>query len=362
MVTTISNTVNAFLIPHIKMLIEDGNQVDVAFKVEQEVSSELSKLGVTAYEIPFSRKIYKNKFIKLVKQVRKLIKNNNYDIVHTHTPIASAIVRLACKDLPHTKVFYTAHGFHFYKGAPLINWITYYPIEKLLSKYTDKLITINNEDYEISKRFYAKKCLYIPGVGIDLSKFLDSDDIKIDYLKTEFNFSEDSVVILSIGELNKNKNHEVVIKALSKLNNPNIHYLIAGKGILENHLINLATEFNLNNQVHLLGFRNDIKNLIKFSHLFVFPSYREGLSVSVMEAMAMGKPVIASNIRGNNDLIDDGDGGYLFDPTDVDKLANLVSMLSKSQDALSKLGRYNSIKVKEYSLENILNALRDLYI
>lgn len=361
MVTTISNTVNAFLIPHIKMLIEYSNQVDVAFKVEQEVSSELSKLGVTAYEIPFSRKIYKNRFIKLVKQVRKLIRNNNYDIVHTHTPIASAIVRLACKDLPHTKVFYTAHGFHFYKGAPKINWMTFFPIEKALSRYTDTLITINQEDYEFSKTFYAKNNFLVPGIGIDLKKFNEEKFISVNNISNQLNIGEGDFTLLSIGELNKNKNHEIVIKALSQLKKPNIHYLIAGEGSLKQYLSDLAVELNVDHQVHFLGYRKDIKNLLTYSDVFIFPSFREGLSVSVMEAMATGKPVIASNIRGNIDLIEHGKGGFLFEPNDVDGLIISLESLIKKQKYIHVFGEYNKQKIIDYSLESILTQMKIIY-
>lgn len=361
MVTTISNTVNTFLIPHIKMLIENGNKVDVAFKIEQDVNPELLKLGVQIHEVPFDRKLLRNNYGKLIKNLKTLIEKERYDVVHTHTPIASAIVRFACKDITNTRVYYTAHGFHFYKGTPLKNWLIYYPAERFLSRYTDKLITINQEDFEISKSFHAKENLYIPGVGIDLSKFVDSNDIKIDYLKREFNFNEGTVIILSIGELNKNKNHEIVIKAIAKLNNPNIHYLIAGKGDLENYLGNLASELKVINQVHLLGFRKDITNLLKFSHVFVFPSYREGLSVSVMEAMAMGKPVIASKIRGNSDLIDEGKGGYLFNPKDTYKLASLILNLIEKQGLTLSLGSYNKLKIKDYSIEKVLEKVEQLY-
>lgn len=362
MVSTISNTINTFLIPHIRMLIENGNKVDVAFKIEQDVRPELLELGVEIHEIPFNRKILKNNYGKLIKNVKEIIEKEQYDVVHTHTPIASAIVRFACKNIVYTKVYYTAHGFHFYKGAPFINWLTYYPIEKYLSKYTDKLITINYEDFEISKTFYAKENIYIPGVGIDLSKFVESGNIKIDYLKKELNFKEGSVVVLSIGELNKNKNHEIVIKAISKLNNPDIHYLIAGKGNLENYLLELAKDLDVKNQLHLLGFRKDIRNLLKYSDIFVFPSFREGLSVSVMEAMAMGKPVLVSKIRGNSDLIVDGKGGYLFNPQDADNLANLISIMVENPHLNADFGSFNRENIKKYSIESILRIVKKLYI
>lgn len=361
MVTTISNTVNAFLIPHIKMLIEDGNQVDVAFRVEQEVSSQLFKLGATVYEIPFSRKIYKNKLIKLVKQMRELIKNNNYDIVHTHTPIASAIVRLACKDLPHTKVFYTAHGFHFYRGAPKINWLVYYPIEKYLSRFTDKIITINSEDYCIAKKFNANEVVKINGVGFDSNK-IDRIKFNTSNLKRKLNIDEKQFVLLSVGELNKNKNHELVIRALSEFPCTNIKYIICGEGPLKLRLKKLVTELKLENVVEFQGFRRDVLEYYNIADIFIFPSFREGLSVSMMEAMSFGLPILASNIRGNSDLIDSGKGGFLFQPSDDKELLKLMLVLIENENMRNEFGEYNANKVLEYSTSEVLKEMKKIYL
>lgn len=215
-VTTISNTVNAFLIPHIKMLINEGHKVDVAFNIEQELNPELKKLGCKIHQVPFQRSPLKIDNLRAYQLLKKIIIEEGYEIIHTHTPIASAIVRLVISNLK-VKVFYTVHGFHFYKGAPFLNWLMYYPIEKLLAKYTDVLITINNEDYERAKKeFKASAIEYIPGVGINLGKF---SNLSIDskQKKKELGIAEDSFLVLSVGELNKNKNHQVVIRAIAEL-------------------------------------------------------------------------------------------------------------------------------------------------
>lgn len=359
--TTISNTVNLFLIPHIKMLIEEGHQVDVAFNIEQEVKPEIYEMGCKIHQLPLQRSPLKRDNFRAYKMLKNIIVSEGYNLVHTHTPVASAIVRLVCKDLNSVRVFYTAHGFHFFKGAPILNWLVYYPIEKYLARYTDTLITINKEDYQRAKRrFKAKRVEYIPGVGIDLRKF---NSVEVDRVRkrNELNMSKDSFVVLSVGELNKNKNHEVVIKAIAKIDNPDIHYLICGQGTLDNHLRQLSNGLGIGNQVHLLGFRKDIADICKVSDLFAFPSYREGLSVALMEAMANGLPVVCSSIRGNSDLIEVGKGGYLVAPSDVDGFAKYINGLILDKQLRSNFCLHNQEQINKYDIENLIKQMEKIY-
>jgi len=357
-VTTISNTVNAFLMSHIRMLIDEGNRVDVAFKIEQEIKKEIYNMGCKIYNIDFNRNPLKKENYKAYKKLKELITKEKYDIVHCHTPVASLCTRLACRKIKNARVFYTAHGFHFYKGAPLKNWLLYYPIEKWLSKYTDTIITINEEDYERAKTFYAKKVRYIPGVGLDLEKF--KIEVNKKEKRKEIGIQENDFLISSVGELNKNKNHEIVVRAIKKLNNLNIKYIICGVGPLKGYLQDLIKKLGLENQVQLLGYRKDIVELNKVSDLFVFPSKREGLPVSVMEAMASGLPVIASNIRGNRDLIDDG-GGYLFESNNEKELISCLNKIIGNKEKSQKLCKYNQKKIKKFEKDNILIKLRNNY-
>lgn len=360
-VTTISNTVNAFLIPHIKMLIDEGHQVDVAFNTEQEVKPEIYEMGCKIHQLQLQRSPLKKDNFRAYKMLKNIIISESYDLVHTHTPVASAVVRLACRNLNNVRVFYTAHGFHFFKGAPILNWLVYYPVEKWLSRYTDILITINKEDYSRAKRkFKAKRVEYIPGVGIDLEMF-NKVEIDIDLKRSQLGLPKDVVVILSVGELNKNKNHEVVIRALGQIDNPKIHYIICGQGQIDGHLRNLSKELGVENQVHLLGFRKDIPEICKIADLFAFPSYREGLSVALMEAMSNGLPVVCSNIRGNSDLIENEKGGYLVEPGDVEAFAKYIKVLIDDSRLRNKFGRFNLEKIKNYSIENVLCEMRKIY-
>lgn len=358
-ISTLSNTINAFLIPHIKMLIKNGATVDVAANIVNPFNRELDEIGCKMYDLPFHRNPLKNKYIYLLDEVRKIVLEGNYNIIHTHTPIASAIVRLACKNLENTRVIYTAHGFHFYDGAPLKNWLLFYPVEKLLSHWTDTIITINEEDYERAKSFNAKEVKLVNGVGIDLNKFNQKTESY--FLRKELNLSSEDIILLSVGELNDNKNHQIIIKALAKLNNRKIHYVIAGEGDNKTHLVNLAKELGIPYQLHLLGFRDDISQIYPQVDMFIFPSQREGLSASLMEAMASGLPIICSNIRGNTDLIDHNEGGYLINQKNTDEYSKRINELYQEKSLRDSFGKYNQEKIKDYSIENVLESMCNIY-
>ena len=358
-VTTVSGTINAFLIPHIHMLLDQGYSVDIACNVQREIDISLINRDCKVFDIELQRSPLKKENYLAYKKLKSIVQN--YDIVHTHTPVASTILRLACKNYKKIKVFYTAHGFHFYTGAPIANWLIYYPIEKWLSRYTDVLITINKEDYQRAKKlFKAGRVEYIPGVGLDTRKFAN---VTIDRFakRKELGLSEDAFVLLSVGELNKNKNHEIVIKALARLNNSKIYYVICGAGPLHNHLNELSNKLGVGNQVKLLGFRSDIAEIYKAADLFVFPSLREGLPVSLMEAMASGLSVVCSNIRENRDLVKDGVGGYFVKPKDVDKFAQYIKDLFVCTENSKSMTEYNIEAVKFFDSKAVIKRMQEIY-
>lgn len=359
--TTVSGTINAFLIPHIRVLVENGNQVDVLYKINGGINSEILDLGCEIYDIDFSRSLFRNNIIKLVSKVREIIVTNNYDIVHTHTPIASAIVRLACKNLKKVKVIYTAHGFHFFSGAPKMNWLTFYPIEKMLSKYTDTIITINKEDYNrANRKFKLTSIEYIPGVGLDTGKF-KNNKVNKKKLREEIGLPQDSFIVLSAGTLNKNKNHETIIRAIAKINNRDIHYVICGVGANENYLKNLSIELGLKGKVHLLGYRHDIANIYKISDVYAFPSFREGLGMSALEAMASGLPIITSNVHGIKDYSIHGKTGFMYSPEDIDGFSKGLYHLLNDRNLIIRMGEYNKEIVERYNMKNAIKAMENIY-
>uniref|UniRef100_UPI003FF0FDBD glycosyltransferase family 4 protein n=1 Tax=Fusobacterium mortiferum TaxID=850 RepID=UPI003FF0FDBD len=364
---SVASMIDQFNIPNIKLLQEMGYEVHVACNFEkgnscsfekiQGLKNFLENMKVKYYQINFERnvlKVFSN--FSAYKDVKKILEKNKYKFLHCHSPIGGVIGRIA-GHLTKTKVIYTAHGFHFFKGAPLINWLIYYPIEKYLSKYTDILITINKEDYERAKTFLAKRVEYIPGVGVDVEK-IRNIEVNKDKKREELGLTKDNIVLLSVGELNKNKNHEVVIKALAQLNNPNIHYLICGQGNLKGYLEKLIRKLKLENNIKLLGFRKDIYEIYKISDVFVFPSKREGLSVALMEAIVCELPVICSNIRGNIDLISSGINGILVDR---ERFSLEVLKNRKFQDIKKTKINFNKKIIEKINIIEIEKKKRKLY-
>lgn len=371
MLASVASMIDQFNMPNIKLLIDMGYKVHVACNFEEGstcsdeqikiLKSTLESLEIEYYQIDLKRNVVKiADNIKAYKQVLNLMKNNQYEFTHCHSPIGGVIGRLAGR-ATHTKIIYTAHGFHFFKGAPLINWLLYYPIEKWLSRYTDVLITINKEDYERAKGFKAKRVEYVPGVGIDIDKF-DAVEVDRDLKRKELGLLEESFVVLSVGELNKNKNHEVVIKAIARLNNPNIHYVICGQGGLEGYLRNLSAELGIEKNVHLLGFREDVAKICKVSDVFIFPSKREGLGLAALEAMACGLPLITSNIHGIMDYSVDGETGFTCSPHNIDGISKSINYLLNNEKIRKNMGFNNIVSAHKYDLKKVLILLEEIYI
>mgnify|MGYP003790525247 FL=1 len=360
-VTTVSSTMN-FFVDHIRMLLEAGHSVDLACNWSRPANPLFIEWGCQFFDICLSRNPVSLSNTRAYVELKNVIRNGGYDVVHTHTPIASALVRIICRKLKHIKILYTAHGFHFYKGAPAKNWLLYFPLEWWLSRYTDILITINSEDYDRAKRLLkAKQVRYIPGVGLDTRRFAN---VVVDRAKKrrELGVPSDAFVVLSVGELNTNKNHAVIIKALAKLKDPNIYYLICGKGPLDDYLRRLAAELDVERQVKLLGFRKDIAEICKVADVFAFPSLREGLGLAALEAMASGLPIITSNVHGIVDYSEDGRTGFSYTPTDVSGFAEGISRLKSCGEGLrSDIGAYNRQVAKKFDIAHVLELMRELY-
>lgn len=371
MIASVASMIDLFNMDNIKILLDLGYNVDVICNFEygsitsqkrvEEFKLELEKKGINAIHCPIPRSIWKiNDILKSIKLVQKYKKNRQYDLVHCHSPIGGVISRIVFANDQNSHVIYTAHGFHFFNGAPLLNWLLYYPIEKFFSKYTDTLITINEEDYTRSKTFKANRNIYVHGIGINTLEIDSHKKNKKEKLK-EFNFSNDDLILFSAGQLNRNKNHELVLRSIAKLNNNNIKYLLCGFGELENYLKNLADELNISNQVIFAGFRKDVKELLHIADIFIFPSLREGLSVALMESLAAGLPVICSKIRGNTDLIQEDKGGYHVSPYDIDKMSYLINKLADDEELRIKMGNFNKNFIKKFDIKNISNEMRKIY-
>lgn len=365
--TVVKTHIMEFHIPYLKMFKEMGWETAVAAKNDYETPADcVIPYCDTYYNISFERNPLKLNNWNAYRSLKKIIETEKFDIIHCHTPVGAMLTRLAAKQMRKhgTKVFYTAHGFHFYKGAPAINWLLYYPVEKYLSKYTDVLITINKEDYKRARDFNAEKVYYIPGVGIDIRKFQTTETLhkeKHNLLCLEFGIPTDAKILLSVGEINKNKNHRVVIEALGRLKRKDIYYVICGRGPLSDEYKELSSRYGLEKQVILTGYRTDVADFYKAADVFAFPSFREGLPVAVMEAMASGLPVIATKIRGSKDLIEESINGMLLEPTDVEGFAKaIVSMFDK--DDRKRMINNNEMKSLDFDLNEIVEKYRAIYM
>lgn len=357
--TVVKTHINAFHLPYLKMLKEMGYKTYVAAKNDFVNEPCVIPCCDCYFNVPFARNPFDKNNISAYKMLRSIINNEHFDIIHCHTPVGGALTRLAARKSRKkgTRVIYTAHGFHFYKGAPLKNWLLYYPAEKLCSYFTDVLITINKEDHALAqKKMRAKKIAYVPGVGIDLEKYKPvqiSDENK----RKEFGIPDGSIWILAVGELIPRKNHETLIRVVSDIDN--VYLTIAGRGELCDYLQNLVDELKLSQKVKLLGFRSDISELCAAADIFAFPSFQEGLPVALMEAMASGLPVVCGRIRGNTDLIDEGRGGVMFDPANYKDMGNALSTILKSD--LKAMGSYNREKIQGFGLLNIMSEMKKIY-
>ncbi len=348
----------SFHLPFLKMLKDDGYETTLIASDDMDLPYCDKK-----YQAAIERNPLKTNNIKAYSKLKKIFNEEKPDIIHCHTPVAAFLTRLAARKARKggTKVYYTAHGFHFFKGAPKLNWLIYFPVEWISSFFTDVLITINKEDYAFAKtHLHAKETRYIPGIGLDTEKIF-SVNIDRAEKRREIGLSENDFAILSVGELNDNKNHETVLKAISKLNDKSVKYVICGKGDKEEYLRELAKSLNMEERLILLGYRTDIPQILKACDLFAFPSKREGLPVSVIEAMSSGLFVVGSKIRGNTDLIKEGKSGFLCNPQSSDEFAEKIKLVTLNKDMYKGLGENNTKAVEKFDVKNIEREMKSIY-
>lgn len=338
-VATVDSHIINFHLPYLKMLKENGYEVHVCTGENGKIPYCDKKIKISIHRNP-----YKIENIKAIRQLKKVIDNENYSIIHCHTPMGGVITRLSAKKTrtKGTRVIYTAHGFHFYKGAPMINWLFYYPIEKYLSKYTDTLITINNEDFARAKKKFSKRCNnieYIPGVGVDDSKFnIEMTEDEKNLYRKSLGLKKDDFIMTCIGRLDKNKNQILLIKSMKELVKKynRIHLLLIGPDELRGHYKKETKKNGLEEKIHFLGLRTDIPKLLKISNIYLSSSKREGLPISIIEAMYCGLPIIATNCRGNSDLISDYKNGHLIDLKCKNVVSEFINSILKVKNNILK--------------------------
>ena len=423
-----------FEVSDIKILQQLGYTVHCAADFTQEPVDDFQLPGIIRHQTGFARNPFSLSNIKAYVRSGRLLSRIRPQLVHCHTPVAGVITRLAAgKYRKHgAKVFYTAHGFHFYHGAPFRNWLLFYPVEWLLSFRTDVLITINREDYRrAAEHMHAGETVYIPGVGIDTAKFRHADpadakrrgpgaadsesmlqgepgrrknnqpaaralplsgrpdvgyftagcgvpepelkrlvhkprpDQSVTFpgggLREQMNIPEDALLLVSVGELNRNKNHRTVIRALAELNDADIHYVIAGTGAYEGRLRRLIRVLKLDGRVHLAGFRNDVDRLYRCGDVCVFPSLREGLGRAAIEGMAAGLPLICSASRGSLEYARHMDNAIVCRPENVREWRRAIQFLAAHPDIRAQMGRKNRRRALKFDQKNVREKMTGLY-
>ena len=348
-VATVDSHIKNFHIPFLRMMQQEGWETHVATNGKEKIPYCDHKHTICMERSPF-----KLNNLKAIKQMKELLKKEHFDIIHCHTPMGSVVTRIAAKEARKngTRVIYTAHGFHFYTGAPLINWLLFYPVEKYLAKYTDTLITINKEDYNRAKKKFSKRChdiQYVPGVGIDPKKFDFKMTAKEKHdLRASLGLKDDDFVMIFPARLDKNKNQGFLIKCMPELikENPKIHLLLPGQDELNGKYQEMAKKLNVDKKVHFLGNRDDIPKLLKISDMAVSSSKREGLPINLIEANINGLPLLVSNSRGNRDIAEKS-GGAILNKYRIDEFVLYVKRAVGGGIETKKLSSFNINIIKQ---------------
>ncbi|MBR2925227.1 MAG: glycosyltransferase family 4 protein [Clostridia bacterium] len=348
-----------FHLPCMRWFQQQGYEVHVCSR--NDLGHEVTELPYCDkyYNLPFERSPFHKGNLDVYKQMKKIVAENDYALIHCHTPVGSVLGRLCGRSARKkgTRVVYSAHGFHFFKGAPLKNWLLFYPVEWLLARWTDLLITTNEEDAQRARHLPAKKKVKVNGVGVDLTRFDPPFDRR--EAREMLEIPQDAQVLLTVGEHSVRKNHTAILRAAAQL--PGVQVLLCGWGDGKPELEALAEELKISDRVRFLGFRDDLPKVYPAADVFVFPSLHEGLPVALMEAMACGLPAVVSNARGCVDLIEQEKGGFLRNPMDVDGMAKDIRTLLEDEALRERMGAVNRETMKGYSLPDVMEKMAALY-
>ncbi len=370
-ITTISGFLSQFEMNDVDILKDLGCELHYASNFHNPVyesdQGELKKKGIKLYQIEIEKTpIHLAHNIKAFFQICHIIRTGQIELLHCHNPIGGVLGRLAaffCRGQK-IQVIYTAHGFHFYEGAPWMNWLLFFPVEALLARVTDCLITINKEDYKRASLFRLRKKkslrVQIPGVGVRTERFRKEPGRR-KIMRDRLGIGEEVFYILSVGELNRNKNHEVILRAIAEIGNPQIHYGVCGKGERAEHLSRLAEELGISGQFTLFGFRRDIPDMLQCADCFAFPSKREGLGIAAIEAMAGGIPLITSDCRGTREYMEDGVTGYVCRSGSVKEYAGAITRMMEDKEGRKRMGITCTERARRFDLSETDKIMRRVY-
>ena len=349
---TVDSHILQFHIPYLKWFKEKGYEVHVATNGNKKIPYCDVK-----HKITFERSPMKLNNIKAIFELKKIIEKEKFQIIHTHTPMGSVVTRLAAKNARKkykTRIIYTAHGFHFFKGAPLLNWVVFYPIEKYLSRYTDCLITINEEDYNLAKaKFKAKEIKLVNGVGIDENRFdFQISNEEKHKLRKSLGLKDDDFVIIYVAELSKRKNQGMLIKAVKELisaGKDNIKVILPGTDSRNGYYQEMTKKLGIENNIKFIGYRKDITKLLKISNLYVSTAKQEGLPVNIIEAMFSSLPIVATNCRGNRDLVE-----ATVEIDDIDELKKQIIYYFENRNIVK-------YQIEKFNLKAVMKDMAKIY-
>lgn len=360
---TVQSHIAQFHRPLAQMLHDHGCEVHVAARNNLAEKNGLKiDFADKIYDVPFERSPLSSKNLKAFWQVKKIIDEGHYDFVHTNTPAAGVFTRLAAAHARKngTCVLYTAHGFHFYKGASKKNWLLYYPVEKIFAGFTDKLITITQEDYALASKKFHTKVYHIHGVGANSSRFYTLSASEKALARRKLGIPDDVKVIMNVGELLPNKNQKTAVLAMKNVckKYPTARLLIAGNGPELENLKNLVRQEKLESNVHFLGYTLDLNVYNNIADCSVACSFREGLPMNVIEAMLCGNAVVASDNRGHRELVQNGVTGFLVDPANVQAFAGRIIEVLDDPQAFAQAARE---RAQLFTDKNVYKELQKIY-
>ncbi|WP_291071788.1 glycosyltransferase [Empedobacter sp. UBA5637] len=353
--------IRAFHLPYLKWFQDQGYETHVACN-EVENLPYIYKF----WKVDFSRNPFSYENIKAYNQLKKIIDSENYVLINCHTPAASVVTRLAAKKARKkgTKLLYTAHGFHFYKGAPKIYWALFYPIELFLSHYTDAIITINQEDFSRIKDNGSSKTDYylIPGIGVNNERFFPMNTTEKIELRQQLNFDINKKILIYAAEFIDRKNHQFIINAVfqNKSFFKDKLILFAGKGILESALKKNVIENKLEDVIQFIGYRKDIDKIFQLADVGISSSKQEGLPINMVEAMMCGLPIVSSKVRGHVDLINNTIDGFLFEQENYSQFIHVIEEVLDS-NKYEQLKIHALEKSKKFELSNSLFEMSKIY-
>ena len=354
-----------FLVPHVKYLSENGFRVEIACSDVggrmEDVRSDLEGVVDAIHILRLERSPVNPRNFLGYQDMRKLLHENHYDIIWTNEPVMGVVTRLAANKYRRsgTKVVYMCHGFHFYKGASLPNWLIFYPVERFMSRFCDMIVTINHEDEARAKTFHCPRVEYIHGIGVNTDRLHNRNEQSD--IRAELGLTNEDFLVLSVGELNENKNQQVIIRAVAQLKDPKIHYLLCGKGDQREKLESLAKELGIAQHVHFLGYRKDVVDICYQCDVFAHPSRREGLGLAPLEAMYCGLPLVASDTRGIQDYTIPGKSGFLCGSEDAEGFAEGIHLLKADSPLRCTCGERNRITAETFHLTQVKSEVLELF-